>query len=48
MLTLVLHEAVCPLSSVTVPVICTGPVEAPVEEYVAVLPLPLMVPLEAW
>ena len=47
-LTLVLHVAVCPLSSVTVPVICTGPLEAPVEEYVAVDPLPLMVPPEAW
>ena len=45
MVTVALAVAVCPLSSDTVQVICAGPVEAPVEEYVAEVPLPLMVPL---
>src|SRR5215469_3785518 len=36
--------AVCPLSSVTVQVIVTVPVGAPVEENAAVVPLPLTEP----
>jgi hypothetical protein len=40
--------AVWPLSSDTLQVICTGPLGAPVDEYVAVVPLPLIVPAEAW
>ena len=32
MFTVVLQVAECPLSSVTVPVICTGPEDAPVDE----------------
>jgi hypothetical protein len=48
MVTVALAVAVWPLSSDTLQVICAGPAEAPVEEYVAVVPLPLIVPLEAW
>ena len=43
MLTLAFAEAVWPLSSATLQVICTEPVDAPVEEYVAVVPVPLTV-----
>jgi hypothetical protein len=39
--------AVCPLSSETLQVICVIPAGAPVEEYVAVVPVPLIVPPEA-
>ena len=40
MVTVVLALAVWPLSSDTLQVIPTGPVGAPVEEYVAVVPVP--------
>jgi hypothetical protein len=39
----VLALAVCPLSSLTLQVIATLPVGAPVEAYVAVVALPLIV-----
>ena len=48
MLTLAFAVAVCPLSSATLQVICIEPVDAPAEEYVAVAPVPLTVPPEAW
>jgi hypothetical protein len=47
MVTLVLALAVWFLSSATLQVIPTGPVGAPVEEKVAVVPLPLIVPAAA-
>ena len=43
----VFDDALWPLSSATLQVIETGPVGAPVDEYEAELPLPLMVPAEA-
>src|SRR6476646_7546203 len=42
--TLVFADAVCPLSSATLQVICTGPGDAPVDANVPVVPLPLTVP----
>jgi hypothetical protein len=47
MVTLVLAFAVWPLSSATLQAIPTFPVGAPVEEKVAVAPLPLMEPAAA-
>jgi hypothetical protein len=47
MVTPVLAVAVCPLSSLTVQVMPTAPVGAPVEEYVALEPVPLTEPAVA-
>src|SRR5215472_7339590 len=45
--TAVFALTVCPLSSLKLQVIATLPVGAPVEEYAAEAPLPLMVPVAA-
>ena len=47
MVTLVLADAVWPLSSETLQVIPTAPVGAPAEEYSAVVPVPVTVPAVA-
>ena len=44
---LMVADALCPLSSVTVQVMLTGPVGAPTEEKIAVFPLPWIEPAEA-
>jgi hypothetical protein len=46
-LTVVVAEAVCPLSSWTVPVTVMVPDGAPVVDSVAVFPVPLIDPAEA-